>query len=773
MLHLLLPLTQKIQTLYWNGSEQIKETHGQHFLYKYKFTQYYQEGTYYLTLTDTVSGDDEIYYRVHYYNESVHCLMETARLALRDISNNLCGFVYLRTTKAIEEENVNLEYYPSKNVMDDPEKFARQWTLSTNGTSIPVEMTTGVYKEEAKPNDKYLLTIFMVSDSMTGEYFVNCGETAGYSNMVEVMILVPPRAPAFEGLKDIDDCKGCIVGKDGEQFSVLCKTSGGTQPIKVTMSIGNESLSPQRYNETEGYMAFFTLYDRHHMAIITCAVMNDALTSPLIITARVYVIKSPTFQLFAVPELLKEDETVKITCVLKSGRPAPKVFFNISGTDVSSADQTHNFNSSTYLVHLTIFKRIWNRENIRCCRFNEWYKKASECSEPKHVTYLFPPSKLNLQVRFEEHSHEMYAVCTVYDSNPACEAKFSASSGIIASDRYNRNISRHHRAWDTEHAVNLNVSKNDNGEVISCKAYCQEFPDDLKDTKIITLPYSPIIEFNISGSVLNISEGEQAHVKCSAESIPVSNISWVEQTDVGNITMKQCHLQADCAIVIDVHPISQRHFICKTHYLQTTKQKTLTVNIFEKDEQRYNNQENPVSNDKSFIWIILGSCLSVIVVALIVYLIARKQLSNSKAKQEVNRVRNSEGGDEARETEDEPEVHLQEYLNDTSCGQSEVIYAQPDKIKRKPSVNATYSETDKTGNQSYLASCSKETKPAQDGHLLYVDLDFDSTGAPPKSTIAKRRNSPTEYVAIDFVKTAAGKTGESELPEMETIYANQ
>ncbi|XP_053408456.1 uncharacterized protein LOC128559824 isoform X2 [Mercenaria mercenaria] len=541
-----------------------------------KFTQYFQDGTFYLILTDSVKSKDEVFYRVDYKNNIVSCSMETPKLQLQ----------------------------------------------------------------------------------------------------------VAPSAPVFEGLKDIDDCKSCIVGEDGDQFDVLCKTSGGTKPVTVTMSIGNESQSLQRYNETAGYMTFFTLRNRHHMAIMTCTVTNDALTSPFIITARVYVIKSPILQLL-IPQILKEASTGNITCIVDGGRPAPNVTLNISGMDVSTAVQADSFNANTSLytnvVSLTTFERIWNSKNVICCRYNEWYRVTKECSPPKQFHILFQPSVMALEVKVEQTLPlEIYAICTIYNSNPACGAHISAPNGVVVSERYTNNVSQPHGAWNAEHAVNLNVSKEYNGEMIECIADCQIFAVDLKDARSFVLPYAPIIEFNISGSEFTILQGEQAHVKCSAQSIPASDITWVEQSDVGNITLKQCQLQIDCVITIEANLTQQRQFICQTHYLQTSNQRTLTVNILEKDEKRYKDMDNSASDDNVFIWIILGSCLAVLFVVVIVCLIARKKLRNTKAKLEANQVRISANPDGPSrndvELEDRAYVELN-YVRDASW-QSETLYSQ-------------------------------------------------------------------------------------------------
>ncbi|XP_060557062.1 uncharacterized protein LOC132717586 [Ruditapes philippinarum] len=50
----------------------------------HKFIQYNQNGIYYMVLTNSVPKGDELYYRIHYYNESMHCWMEAGKLELDD-----------------------------------------------------------------------------------------------------------------------------------------------------------------------------------------------------------------------------------------------------------------------------------------------------------------------------------------------------------------------------------------------------------------------------------------------------------------------------------------------------------------------------------------------------------------------------------------------------------------------------------------------------------------------------------------------------------------
>jgi hypothetical protein len=47
-----------------------------------KFTQHERNMSYYLILTDSVRNNDEVFYRVHYYNETIHCWMDAGKLML-------------------------------------------------------------------------------------------------------------------------------------------------------------------------------------------------------------------------------------------------------------------------------------------------------------------------------------------------------------------------------------------------------------------------------------------------------------------------------------------------------------------------------------------------------------------------------------------------------------------------------------------------------------------------------------------------------------------
>ncbi|XP_060566474.1 uncharacterized protein LOC132725390 [Ruditapes philippinarum] len=354
----------------------------------YKFIQYNENGTYYMVLTNSVPKGDELYYRIHYFNESMHCWMEAGKLELDDRHNNPCGFVYLRTKCVLKYENVYLEYYPSKDVMENPEGFERQWVRSKNRSAsyINIKLGDDIYFENIKENGIYTLTV--ANSRMNGHYGVYCGKEAGFTNNVSVAVQVPPS--------------------------------------DIKLEIKFYSVDPLR----------------------------------------------------------------------------------------------------------------------------------------------------------------MYAVCTLKNSNSVCRANFTASNDIIGSEKNSSSMCLPHGAWKTEYVINLNISQEDNGTYVTCAADCAYFKGlVLRDTKTIQLPYRPVIKFNISRPMLSITKGERAHVKCVADSVPASNISWIELTDKEDKIKKQCDYQQECVLDVNADAISKQHFVCAIRYLKLSNNKTLIVNIYKSSKQ--------------------------------------------------------------------------------------------------------------------------------------------------------------------------------------------
>ncbi|XP_060592396.1 uncharacterized protein LOC132747099 [Ruditapes philippinarum] len=221
--------------------------------------------------------------------------------------------------------------------------------------------------------------------------------------------------------------------------------------------------------------------------------------------------------------------------------------------------------------------------------------------------------------------------------------------------------------------------------------------------------------------------------------------------------------------------------MCQVHYKAEVDQKYLTVHIIEKankDNKNNDKQKNTgQASDKFIIWIILGACVLVvgIIVIAVLFVVIRKKRLNSTEKRD-SQVDYHKHEDDIVFSKQNPEVRPLGNLNQNAHAlenEAEVpVYSQPVKKKTIEDSDNTYAQVNKTGTS---ASSSKTEKPkhSQDGQLLYADLAFDSNETPSKAAVAKRRDSPTEYADIDYVKTKTNKGIDDTPTEQDNIYANQ
>jgi hypothetical protein len=106
-----------------------------------------------------------------------------------DSPYNSCGFVYLRNQRVLEDENVYLEYYPSKDVMERPDNFMRQWVRFKNGTKSYIRPgRDDIYIENNDENGIYTLTFSMANSRMNGHYGVDCRGETGLTNTISVVV---------------------------------------------------------------------------------------------------------------------------------------------------------------------------------------------------------------------------------------------------------------------------------------------------------------------------------------------------------------------------------------------------------------------------------------------------------------------------------------------------------------------------------------------------------------------------------------------------------
>lgn len=94
-----------------------------------------------------------------------------------------CGYVFLKTKKIEQGKKVEIEYYPAQ----DSNDMERTWVRSYNNQTVTLNISEGVYVENAMTNNKHVLTIFSFNSEKDGNYAVRC-TTSLISDGVKVIL---------------------------------------------------------------------------------------------------------------------------------------------------------------------------------------------------------------------------------------------------------------------------------------------------------------------------------------------------------------------------------------------------------------------------------------------------------------------------------------------------------------------------------------------------------------------------------------------------------
>jgi hypothetical protein len=81
---------------------------------------------------------------------------------------------------------VEIEYYPSTDVMQNSASFERTWIHSVRGRHKVLTLVDVSYEETFEHNNKYVLTMFNIS--MDGGYGVYCGSSAKNTGFITVKL---------------------------------------------------------------------------------------------------------------------------------------------------------------------------------------------------------------------------------------------------------------------------------------------------------------------------------------------------------------------------------------------------------------------------------------------------------------------------------------------------------------------------------------------------------------------------------------------------------
>ncbi|XP_052791221.1 uncharacterized protein LOC128225197 isoform X1 [Mya arenaria] len=321
------------------------------------------------------------------------------------------------------------------------------------------------------------------------------------------------------------------------------------------------------------------------------------------------------------------------------------------------------------------------------------------------------------------YSQDIYTLnisCYTDINNDYCLISWTTDGQLLRANGYGTD-----KIHNSSLMVFVNVSKENNGQTITCSVNCSNFDVQLSKSHSLQVPYKPSVHLSVKDEVL-LNAHDSTSVTCTAKSLPFSDIVW---TVNGDTQLLVCNKSEECVMkTIPIETNEHRNYTC-TAYFELGNYNTSANSSFLAIGRASTN-----SNDIPIVWIIIG--LSVIIAAVIissVIVLARKRFL--KKNQHVNT------------SEPQPVQHVFTAVNvqenETVEMNEEVTYAQVNKIR----TNRTEAVGPKTkGSES---------------NLVYADIDIDHLETAGKPPSRQRPPSPTEYAEIHTIRTESGSSSDN------------
>ncbi|XP_052776479.1 uncharacterized protein LOC128214177 [Mya arenaria] len=670
------------------------------------------------------------------YAKYGQCSSQMIRLDLQDLSEG-CGYIYLRTPNPALGKRVEIGYYPSPAVIGLTGEYSREWYNESSSSSMT--LTEGLLTEEELPNKEFVLTIYSATRWTTGSYSVKCTESTTNrlsTERVYVKVTVPPGQPFLQSPNIVQECPECLVGILYENFyhHVFCNTSGGTTP---SINVGDEG--GKVYSDTQFeniYKLSRTIGEKDHMKTVTCSVSNAALEKPLTTSANLFVALKPEVLVLNVP-ILREGSPANITCISRGGRPATNLSIWLDGANYSEdIVKTYDNSTRTYTTILTFntpARKEW--KSVSCESSSSLFGKTA--TQQKTINCEYPPTMLTMDAptitSYSQDSYTLKFSCFTDTYNDHCLLSWTKDGQLHYANTYETE-----KIQDSALMEFAIVSKENNGQTITCSVNCSNFDVQLSKSHILQVPYKPSAHLSVKDEVL-LNADDSTSVTCTATSFPLSDIVW---TVNGDTQLLVCNKSEKCVMkTIPIETKEHRNYTC-TAYFEFGNYNTSAISSFlaigraskQKPYEIPNESENASltnSNGIPIVWIVIG--LGVIFAAVIlstVIVLVRKRLL--KKNQHIN------------SSETQPVQHgadMQE--NETVEMNEDVTYAQVNKIRTK--------RTEAVGLQT----------KGSDTNLVYADIDIEHLETASKPPSRQRPPSPTEYADVDFIRTERGSNSDN------------
>ncbi|XP_052770966.1 tyrosine-protein phosphatase non-receptor type substrate 1-like [Mya arenaria] len=422
----------------------------------------------------------------HLYAVYGDCSSQSIRLDLQVG----CGDIHLRTPNPVLGKKVEIAYNPSPAVVGLTGEYTREWYNESSRSLMT--LTEGLLTEEEIHNEEFVLTMYNSTRWTTGNYSVKCMKNTTYSLHTErvfVKVTVPPGQPFLRSKINVQDCPKCLVVILGANMyeHVFCNTSGGTLPY-----IYLDDVKYKAYRDTSSeniYKISRIIRKEYHMKTVTCSVFNAALEKPLTTSAKLYVALKPEVPVLNVP-ILREGSPANITCISRGGRPATNLSLWLDGVNYSGDHiKTYDNSTRTYTTILTFnspARKDWNRNVVSCVSSSPLFETATQ---QKIINCKYPPSKLTMDApsipSYLQDSYTLKFSCFMDTYNDNCLISWTKDGQLLNSNGEVTN-----KIHDSAVMEFAGISKENNGQTITCSVNCSNFDVQLSKSHSLQVPSS-------------------------------------------------------------------------------------------------------------------------------------------------------------------------------------------------------------------------------------------------------------------------------------------
>ncbi|XP_052764547.1 uncharacterized protein LOC128206243 isoform X2 [Mya arenaria] len=261
------------------------------------------------------------------------------------------------------------------------------------------------------------------------------------------------------------------------------------------------------------------------------------------------------------------------------------------------------------------------------------HAKYGPCySEEIRLHLQDPPSTLTMNVpNITSYSQDIYTLkfsCFTDKNNDFCLISWTTDGQLLRVNGYGTD-----KIHNSSLMLFVNVSKENNGQTITCSVNCSNFDVQLSKSHIVQVPYKPSVILSVKDEVW-LNAHDTTSVTCTAKSQPLSDIVWSVN---GNTQLLVCNKSIECEIhTLPIETDEHRNHTCTAFFEfgdydtsatisflaigRASTQKTYETPNKSKDASLTN------SNDIPMVWIVIG--LSVIIAVVIispVIVLARKR----------------------------------------------------------------------------------------------------------------------------------------------------